>query len=67
MSHSPTLEEVRKWPATCEVTKAAQALGISRAKLYAQIKSGDEPVKVLRFGRSVRVITADLVRLLEAA
>ncbi|MGW3392798.1 DNA-binding protein [Streptomyces hydrogenans] len=67
MSHSPTLEEVRKWPATCEVTKAAQALGVSRAKLYGQIKSDTAPVKVLRFGRSVRVVTASLIRLLEAA
>ncbi|MFJ4867774.1 DNA-binding protein [Streptomyces sp. NPDC088757] len=66
-SAAPSLDEVRTWPATCEVAKAAQALGISRAHLYAQIKRGDEPVKVLRFGTRVRVITADLVRVLEAA
>ncbi|MFJ4009426.1 DNA-binding protein [Streptomyces sp. NPDC090026] len=63
----PTLDEIRGWPATCEVTKAAEALGISRAQLYAQIKRGDAPVRVLTFGTRVRVVTASLVRLLEAA
>jgi hypothetical protein len=64
---APTLEEVRKWPATVEVTKAASALGCSRSQLYAQIKRGDSPVRVLSFGTRVRVVTASLVNLLEAA
>ncbi|MGW2580623.1 DNA-binding protein [Streptomyces virginiae] len=64
---APTLAEVRSWPATVEVTKAANAMGCSRAHLYAQIKRGDAPIRVLTFGSRVRVITSSLVRLLEAA
>ena len=30
----PTLDQVRRWPATCTVAEAALALGVSRATLY---------------------------------
>lgn len=63
----PTLEEVRGWPATVEVAKAASAMGCSRSHLYTQIKRGDAPVRFLTFGSRVRVITSSLIRLLEAA
>lgn len=63
---APTLEDVRKWPATVEVTKAASALGCSRSQLYAQIKRGESPVRVLSFGTRIRVVTASLIQLLEA-
>lgn len=63
---TPTLDEVRSWPATVDVTDAARALGISRSKLYALIQRDQAPVRVLNVG-SKRVITASLVRLLEAA
>ncbi|MFE8013643.1 DNA-binding protein [Streptomyces antibioticus] len=63
---TPTLEEVRSWPATVDVTTAARALGISRAQLYRLIACGEAPVRVLDFGAK-RVVTASLVKLLEAA
>lgn len=63
----PTLDEVRAWPATVDVPTAAQALGVSRSHLYALVKCGEAPVRTLAFGTSHRVITASLVRLLEAA
>ncbi|MFE2020131.1 DNA-binding protein [Streptomyces sp. NPDC059499] len=62
----PTLDELRTWPATVDVNQAATALGISRSKLYALIQRNEAPVRVLDFG-SKRVVTASLVRLLEAA
>lgn len=63
----PTLEEVRSWPATVSVPKAATALGVSRSYLHALIKQGASPVKVLPLDGRHRVITASLVRVLEAA
>lgn len=60
----PTLAEVRKWPATVSVAQAAQALGISKSHLHVLIRENRAPVKVLTFGRSYRIITADLVDLL---
>ncbi|WP_274031446.1 DNA-binding protein [Streptomyces sp. MMBL 11-1] len=63
----PTLDEVKAWPATVGVPAAAEALGVSRAHLYALVRCGDAPVRILRFGKSHRVVTASLVRLLEAA
>lgn len=61
---TPTLAEVRKWPATVSVPQAATALGVSKSHLHALIKRDDAPVKVLAFGRCYRVVTADLVRVL---
>ncbi|MEV7833004.1 DNA-binding protein [Streptomyces subrutilus] len=63
---SPTLDELRTWPATVDVNRAAMALGISRSQLYALIKRNEAPVRVLDFG-SKRVVTASIVALLEAA
>ncbi|GAB1329875.1 DNA-binding protein [Streptomyces sennicomposti] len=62
----PTLDEIRGWPATVDIPRAASALGISQSKLYDLIKRGEAPVRVLDFGAK-RVVTASLVRLLEAA
>lgn len=63
----PTLADVKKWPATVEVPRAALALGCSRSQLYELIRRGEAPVTVLSFGARHRVVTASLVRLLEAA
>lgn len=67
MSDVPTLDEVRAWPATVSVPQAAVALGISKSYLHQLIKAGEAPVKVLPLQGRNRVITASLVRLLEAA
>lgn len=63
----PTLDEVRSWPATVTVHKAATALGCSRSQLYALINRGEAPCRVIPLGKSPRVITASLVRLLEGS
>jgi hypothetical protein len=61
----PTLDEIRTWPATVSVPRAATALGISKTYLHQLIKRNESPVKVLPFGGRHRIITASLVRLLE--
>lgn len=63
----PTLDEIRSWPATVSVPQAATALGVSRSYLHDLIKRGASPVKVLPLDGRHRVITASLVRVLEAA
>jgi hypothetical protein len=63
----PTLDEIRSWPAAVGVPDAARAIGISKSQMYALIKRNEAPVKVLSFGTRHRVVTASIVRLLEAA
>lgn len=63
----PTLEEIRQWPATVDVTTAASAVGVSRAHFYEQIKLGTAPVRTLRVGGRVRVVTSSILALLDGA
>lgn len=67
LRETPTLAEVRKWPATVGIPEAARALGISRAHMYELVRRGEAPVKILPLGSRQRVITASLVAVLEAA
>ncbi|MER8030763.1 DNA-binding protein [Streptomyces bauhiniae] len=60
-----TLDEVRTWPATVSVRKAAPALGISKSALYQLVRAGRPPVKILALNSSTRVVTASLIRVLE--
>lgn len=60
-----TLAQVRKLPATTEVEIAARALGSSRSASYEAIRNGRFPVKTIKVGHRIRVLTADLVRVLE--
>jgi hypothetical protein len=62
---SVTLAGVRKWPPTCSVEDSAVALGCSRATAYAAIAEGTFPVATIRVNRRLRVLTADLLRVLE--
>ncbi|WP_435270615.1 helix-turn-helix transcriptional regulator [Streptomyces sp. 1222.5] len=64
---APTLDQIRSWPATVDVSRAAAALGCSKSHLYELIKRGEAPVRVLPLGGRHRVVTASLVRLLEGA
>lgn len=64
---APTLAAIRKWPATVSVREAAPALGCSASHLYDLIARGQCPVKTLSFGKRHVVITASLIRVLEAA
>lgn len=61
----PTLDEVRRWPASVDVSQGAAALGYSRSWLYELIKCGESPVRVITVRGRSRVLTASLVRLLE--
>ena len=54
------------WGGTGSVTEAARALGFSRAKGYDLVQRGEFPCRVLRIGRTSRVVTASLLRVLES-
>ena len=62
---APTLDDIRNWPPTVDLPTAARALGISRSQAYGLVKRGDAPFKVIDCGTK-RVVTASLIRLLEA-
>lgn len=64
---APTLDEIRTWPATVGVIDAARAIGVSKSHLYGLIKRGEAPLKTLPCGGRTRIVTASLIRLLEAA
>ena len=60
-----TLAQVHKLPAAIDVSTAAKALGVSRASAYQSITEGTFPVAVVRVNRRLRVLTHDLLRVLE--
>lgn len=62
---APTLDEVRRWPATVAVQDATRALGIGRSYGYALAATDELPVRTIRVGGRIRVITASLIALLE--
>lgn len=62
--NTPTLAEIRGWPATVDVPAAGLALGLSRSHAYALARTGQFPAKVLIAGGRLRVITASLLALL---
>ncbi|MGA5435455.1 helix-turn-helix transcriptional regulator [Streptomyces cellulosae] len=64
---APTLADIRTWPAVVPVNQAAEALGCSRSWLYARIKHGDAPVRSLRHGTRVVIVTASLIKVLETS
>lgn len=61
----PTLDEIRRWPATVDVTSAALAINVSRAHLYEQIKLDTAPVRTIRVGNRITVVTASILALLD--
>ena len=60
----PTLNEMRTWPATISVTAAAEALGISRSAAYKLAAENAFPCRLLKFGTTIRVVTASLIKFL---
>ncbi|MFE7580730.1 DNA-binding protein [Streptomyces gardneri] len=66
-SPQPTLADIRKWPATVSVPRAASAIGCSKSHLHERIKRGNSPVRTIPLGTRHVVITADLVRLLSGS
>ena len=59
------LSEIKKWPSNVDVTKASNALGISKAYGYKLASLGQFPCRVLKIGTRYRVVTASLIALLE--
>lgn len=64
-TQTPTLDEVREWPATVDVGRGCRALGISRSWGYQLVAQGEFPCKTITIGRRSRVVTASLLALLE--
>nr|WSW71321.1 helix-turn-helix domain-containing protein [Streptomyces sp. NBC_00995] len=54
------------WGGTGSVEDASTAFGFSRAKGYDLVRRGEFPCRVLRIGRSTRVVTASLLRVLDS-
>ncbi|GAA3196630.1 hypothetical protein GCM10017688_64900 [Streptomyces ramulosus] len=54
------------WNGTGSVSDAAKALGFSRSKGYDLVRRGAFPCRVLTIGRTSRVVTASLLRVLES-
>ncbi|MGW3729118.1 helix-turn-helix transcriptional regulator [Streptomyces sp. NPDC000851] len=54
------------WSGTASVEDAAQAFGLSRSKSYDLVRRGEFPCRVLPRGRTARVVTASLLRVLES-
>ena len=63
-SDGPTLDEVKGWAATVDVSAAARALGIATSTAYEWIHLGEFPVAVISVRHRHRVFTAGLVNLL---
>ncbi len=66
--HGPfSPEHIRAtWSGTASVEDAAQAFGLSRSKSYDLVRRGEFPCRVLPIGRTARVVTASLLRVLES-
>lgn len=64
-----TLEEIRRWPATVELVRAAAVFRIGRTAAYKMARNGTFPTRVVRVdghGRYV-VSTASILAALGAA
>ncbi|WP_259465153.1 helix-turn-helix domain-containing protein [Streptomyces sp. TLI_171] len=60
-----TVDELLALPAAIDLDTANSALGIGRSTGYGLAKAGQYPVAVLRLGNAYRVVTSDLLRLLQ--
>ena len=65
MAKSLTAGELRALPATVDLVTGGRAFGLGRTTAYELARNGQFPCKLLRTGRTYRVITADLLRVLE--
>lgn len=61
--HMLTLDELKKRP-SISIDEAAEILGIGRTSAYSAARKGEIPT--IRVGARLRVLTAPLLRLLEA-
>lgn len=65
LSQTPTLEDIRQWPATCSVVSAGAALRMGRNKSYDMARRNKFPIPVVALGRRYQCVTSDLIRFLE--
>lgn len=61
------LQELDELPPTIDLPTAARYLGVSKTTAYELHAAGEFPVKTLRLGRKIRVVSSDLRQLLGAA
>lgn len=61
----PSLNEIRTWPPTVSVRRAALALGVSRALAYRSINEGKFPAETVKPRKRLMVLTESLIRTLE--
>lgn len=59
-----TVGDLLNLPPTIDVETAGKAFGIGRTKAYELVRGGAFPCKVIPAGRTYRVVTADLRRVL---
>jgi hypothetical protein len=63
-TQAPTLDEIRQWPATCDIAAASRAFGVSKSHGYELHAQGCFPARTIKVGGRIRVITADLIKVL---
>ena len=59
-----TRDEILKLPAVTDLVTAGRALDIGRSKAHELARRGEFPVPVLRLGKTYKIRTADLLKLL---
>lgn len=64
VAQSLMVRDLLDLPPAVDVETAARAFGISRSHGYNLARTGEFPCRVIRAGRSFRVVTADLRRVL---
>ncbi|MFF1834263.1 DNA-binding protein [Streptomyces sp. NPDC058231] len=60
-----TTRELLDLPPTTDLETAGRAFGIGRTTAYQLARAGDFPCRVVRAGRLFRVVTADMLRVLQ--
>lgn len=66
MSKQPVdLAAIKSWPPTVSVPTAGSTVNLGENASYNAYHRGDFPFKVLRVGRKLRVVTADIIRQLD--
>ncbi|MGW1278046.1 hypothetical protein ACWD4V_13980 [Streptomyces tsukubensis] len=63
--HALTRDELLALPAIIDIVTGGRAFGVGRTTAYALARTGDFPCRVIRAGRGYRVVTADLLRVLQ--
>ncbi|MER6562393.1 DNA-binding protein [Streptomyces sp. NPDC001027] len=59
-----TVRHLLDLPPTTDVETGGKAFGMGRTKAYELVRAGKFPCKVIPAGRTYRVVTADLLRVL---